>query len=559
MRGALPAEMGCLPLLFILAICATVCTLPLLFHHSLPLSHDIVFHMFLADEFQHNVDAGVFLPRWVQGAAGGYGSPIFLFYSPLAYLLAALVRSAFPDLVTALIIAAWLAFFFSGVAMYFLVRETVSTKTAPVAACLYLLLPFHTAELYVRGAFAGLFAYVWYPLVLLFLLRFWQKRSCSRDICLLAFSFAGLVMTHLVSAFMMGLVVAGVLLALAVRRERAAAMRGMAGMLWGLALAAVYLVPAIMERPWVHISYLMVGPTGRYGDNFLFQHLSSAFSPFNWFLHAVVVLEVVIAFLWVRLVRDDKGGPPLVTRFFLPLFAMLILLTTPLSRPLAVLIPALDNLQFPWRWIAPSESLVAVLIAGALTAPRRAGGRNLLLLLPALLGVLVIFRAPMLRQDFLERVSKPHELARIMDPVVEYIPRTVTEWRGLPFVEADAVRGGKTLKVLRWRPQERVIETESLHPLQLRLPLFYYPGWTVTVNNRPAPVKLEAGSGVILVDIPAGPNLVRFCFEETSLRAIARRLSLLAFFLLTVWLVAEVVWRRWIQPWKQMRKELQAS
>jgi len=548
------AEMGRLPLFLILAICATVCTLPLILHHSLPLSHDIVFHMFLADEFQHNADAGVLLPRWAQGAVGGYGSPIFLFYSPLAYFLVALIRPLFPDLVTALMIAAWLAFFFSGVAMYLLVRETVSASIAPAAACLYMLLPFHTAELYVRGAFAGLFAYVWYPLVLLFLLRVWRKRACSRDICLLAFSFAGLVMTHLVSAFMMGLVVAGVLLTLTVRREWSAAIQGVAGMLWGLALAAVYLLPAIMERPLVHISYLTVGPTGSYGDNFLFQSLSSVLSPFHWFLHAVVVLEIVIAFLWFRQIRESKEGPPIVTRFFLPLFVMLILLTTPLSRPLATLVPILGNLQFPWRWIAPAESLVAVLIAGALTAPRRAVWRTSLLLLPAFLGVLVIIRTPMLRQEFLERISKPQELARIMDPVVEYIPRTVTEWRGLPFVEDNVAGKGKPFKVLRWHPQDRIIETESLHPLQLRLPLFYYPGWTVTVNGRQASVKLEAGSGVILVDVPTGPNFVRFRLEDTPLRTIARHASLLSFFLLAVWLSAGVVW----QPKKQTQKEFQA-
>jgi uncharacterized membrane protein len=140
--------------MFVLAIGASFCTLPLLVHNSLPLSQDIVFHIFQADQFNQNLGNGVLYPRWVGGAVNGYGSPNFIFYSPMSYYFVALIHLITPSLISSMVGAIWFSFLLSGTTMLLLVNHFFSGYRSLIPAVLYQMLPFHLYDLYVRGAAA---------------------------------------------------------------------------------------------------------------------------------------------------------------------------------------------------------------------------------------------------------------------------------------------------------------------------------------------------------------------------------------------------------------------
>ena len=107
---------------------------------------------------------GALLPRWLPDLAYGYGEPVLLYYAPLAYLPALVVRLLGGSYVGSVAAAGGLAIVLSAVAMYLCARSLFGPLAATVAGVVYASLPYQLVDLYVRGALAETWAFVWLPL-----------------------------------------------------------------------------------------------------------------------------------------------------------------------------------------------------------------------------------------------------------------------------------------------------------------------------------------------------------------------------------------------------------
>ena len=67
-------------------------------------AHDGRFAIATLEQFEAELAAGNMVPRWAFTGHGGLGSPIFYFYPPGAYFVAALLGFSVPGLPTATII-----------------------------------------------------------------------------------------------------------------------------------------------------------------------------------------------------------------------------------------------------------------------------------------------------------------------------------------------------------------------------------------------------------------------------------------------------------------------
>ena len=92
-----------------------------------------------------------------------------------------------------------------------LVNHFIMGNRAVIPAILYQILPFHMCELYLRGSFAALFAYIWFPLILLLLFKLCTAKRPAVNMLCLSLAYAALIMTHLASAYMFSLA-AGIIL-----------------------------------------------------------------------------------------------------------------------------------------------------------------------------------------------------------------------------------------------------------------------------------------------------------------------------------------------------------
>jgi hypothetical protein len=523
----------------VLALSSLYCVLPLLIQKSIPLGHDTGFHIFQSFQFLQGLENGLLYPRWAADANNGYGSPNFIFYSPLTYYLMSFIHLWEPSMIMSMVWVIWAGFFLSGLSMFFATRKMFGNRGSLLPAVIYQMLPFHLIDLYYRGTFAELLTYSWLPLCFYFLMN-WRKSGDSRATMVgLSLSYAGLILTHLATGFLFSVVAGAYLLYGMVFLEEKKALIKTAVLLFiGLGISTVYLGPAVLERKFVHIGVLSEYRY-IYAGIFLFDSRAPLFEVFFRFLYITVLLETVF-FLLIFLVSRKSSStemPADTNRFLIFVFIGAFFLTTPLSGPIWHLIPQFPYLQFPWRWIIIMELSLCFLIARTYSFEKVQDSRPasflksfiiIFLALFAQLPMQNIYSVPVSEADFL-RLNKMNQWRNIMDEKPEYLP----VWANLENIwtrkrdnRVVKISGRASTRVTEWAPESRTIEVRALSNTVIRISSFYYPGWEVTMDGKPGDMGVEKETGAVLVGVPAGTHTIQVNFGETRLRRIAKYTSL---------------------------------
>ena len=535
-----------------LGVTAFYCTMPLFIYHGLPYSHDIIFHLFYADRFKQALEDGLIYPQWIIDANNGYGGPHFIFYSPLSYYFSAAINFIFPSPVISMIIALWFSFFLSGLTMFSALMKQSGKAVSLLVAIGYQLIPFHIIDLYERGTYAELFAFIWFPLIFSFMLRINERRN-KINVIGLAISYAGLIMTHLVSAFMITFVVDIYLIYhYMLKRDKQVILNIVYAIIIGFGISSIYLIPVVFERQFVHIEYLLRCTVCDYTNNFLFtQEKLHILKQFFSRLHTGVIIEVILfSMLILFIVRNRKGMIPSVSRgFFIILFMFSFLLTIPLSKPLWAIIPFFPTLQFPWRWIIIMEVSLCFLIGNIFSNERIPALKKPLfrkriviyiILILSVFSSVMIFETPVFREEFLTDIIYSEKIRDYLTPTIEYIPRWVdinklmSEETSIP---VSFISGKGQYELLDWKSAKRVIKVKAATPVELRISTFYYPGWKATINGIETPVRVENHTGAMMIDIPDGEHILVMTFEDTLLRNIAKFISIGTWLMIVLWLI----------------------
>ncbi len=311
-------------------------------------------------QFGEALARGEVYPRWLPHSFDGLGSPTFYFYPPLAFYLAGSFCAAGLATGQAINAAALIVTWASGASMRFWLAGR-SRRPLPWS-CLYMVAPYHLADWYLRAALAEYSAFVWLPLIALALDSLRRPWGAP----LLALAYAGLIMTHLPVALLASL---GLILPLAVavtlRADRRATLQMMAGLACGLALAAVYLAPALTLQA-NSSSALLWTPMFQPANWSIFDRGG----PVPWGLRAWVVPIAAAIFVLgasVGLAAWRTGRSAAVIWGAIASVAAILALGAP---PGLWTLPFLAKVQFPWRILAIAE--FSALSAAAIAPPPRA-------------------------------------------------------------------------------------------------------------------------------------------------------------------------------------------
>lgn len=535
--------------LLILALTAFYCILPLVIHKGLPYAHDIIFHVFQADQFNRAIHEGVFYPRWVPDSNNGYGSASFIFYSPLSYYLISVINIFTPSIIIAMITAIWCGIFFSGVTMFVATRKMLGESGSALPAVIYQILPFHLWNLYIRGTFAELFAFIWFPLIILFLHKTIESRN-KASVVGLSISYAGLILTHLVSGFIFSFVIGAYLIYnFFLVKDIKRLLQTLFSLILGLGLSAVYLVPVIFERKFVQIDYIVNCPVGNYQKHFLFtwDKVEAVLRLRNFYLplHIGVVLEVLLFCFIVMIMQKNRQIllKKHCQNFYVFLFLSAFLLTTPISRPVWDIVPGFPFLQFPWRWIPMMEFSLCFLIAYIFSSD----GMSILkftilkraviylLIILSLVSFVTIIKSRVIPDTSLNKFLNPEEVKRLLDPPLEYTPIGVKNIEAIMSEtrdkKASVLSGIARSRIEEWQSQKRVINIEASTSSLLRISTFYYPGWEAKIDGIKTPIKTEKESGAMLINIPEGKHTLELRFVDTPIRHYSKLISLASLFI----------------------------
>lgn len=522
---------------------ATIVMLPM-FVKGFPSGFDAVRHYRWTTQFIDAIRDGAIYPRWLPTANESQGSPVPLYYPPLAFYVAAAFSSVTGDTLRSIELSCWLALALSGLTMYALSRSVLSISLSFAAAALYMIAPYHLLDLYQGSSVSEFWAFVWPPLLLHAITRI-HRGGRLGDVAYFAIGYALLILTHVPVAFLTTIALAVYSLSL-IRKPREPRKLGplvriVAGGALGAGIAAMFLVPVLFETRYIWLFFKF-----DYRDFFLFEHLRAALastrfpvdSSLNSYLldTELVALATFVLFLfgsvlvWInrRAVKAFKQDSRwnIVGMSISVVTAFSLLMTTRLSAPIWRITPGLSFLFYPWRWLVIETlgaSFVALFAVSRLKGELRwralkIGAVGLAVVFNLALSAMMIWRAPHdrtgLEEGLLRRDTR------------EYRPMW---WDGQLRTElwktpARVDRGNSEVVPIDEagiRQSYAVIATTdsvvTLRPL-------YFPGWVAAVNGKPVAVR-PSEEGNIQLTIEPGRHALTLVFEDTWPRTLGNAIS----------------------------------
>lgn len=333
-------------------------------------------HLLWAQQFVKSMHSfGLLYPRWASDLNAGAGSASFVFYPPFTFYTYALASVFTKNIPTAMTWSMATGMLLSGLSMYAFCRAFFGRWPSVLPSVLYMAMPYHLATLYYRGFLAEFWAFVWVPLIGLFLHAFSSRKDTlplpnflnnpGGYFAGLAASYSGLVLTHLPTALLVSFFMAAHAIAFLVsERNLKRFFLRLNAMAMGLCLSAVYLLPVLLERGMVNIAALTDKAYFDIRNNFIFSSraldtatnmLASRIAVFAFLLAATGLAAI---FLMRKLLVHSAGasapeGTTTAWRtsslFIAIVGAVSIFFMLEVSTPLWLAMPFVRQVQYPYR------------------------------------------------------------------------------------------------------------------------------------------------------------------------------------------------------------------
>lgn len=514
-----------------------------------PMHDDLqVFRLFQVDKCFHD---GQFPCRWVPDAGFGYGYPLMEFYPPMPYYpMEFLVLLGFGFFWPVKIIFA-LAFIFSALGMFLLAKEFFGRWGGVIASVLYVYSPYHSVDIYVRGALNEAWGMVWFPFVLLYIYRLIKTDKNKWNFIFLSVSIALQISSH--NVMTMVFAPSAILWALfwLWRSGKIAPIKELilAG-LFGVGLAAFFFLPVVLEQKFVHVDSMMVGYfnylahfadikqlfTSRfwgYGGSTWGPEDGMSFSIGHVQWLAATLVSVVALF---RLKKQRTVSIMILMLVFLGF--TYAFLTHGRSVEIWKVIPLLQYAQFPWRLVA----LIVFYFSFAsgylatFTLPKLLKPFALVVLL---LGT-IIFNLGFFKVERHTRVTLGEKLSglswenQVTGGIFDYLPRSAPKPPGAPAFTIPIVIDGQG-GILNYRAGTNWQNFEvnvSSASAKVMLPLYTFPGLVTKVDGQKVSTLIDHDLGRVIVNVSSGLHRVDVKVGYTTVRLLSDLLTLVSLILL---------------------------
>jgi hypothetical protein len=551
-------------------------------------AHDARHSVYFLFEFDRSIQDGVWYPRWAPDFAFGYGYPFFNIYGPLAFYMGEVLHLLGLGFVSAVKSVFAFSLLLSGVTMFLFVRRFMGSRAGFLAGLVYIYIPYHIVDVYVRASLAESLALAFLPLNLWL---FYEAVATPRLAAVLGagLSYAGLMLTHNGLALLFSPLLGIYLIFLVFSRALAGSKRGLSwseripglarvlvrsslppilGLLLGLGLSAIFWLPMALEFKYVRLDQWMGGYYG-YRDHFVY--LFQLFSPFwgyglsepgleDGFPFQLGAIPVVFGFLsLVALRRIERGELRRLLLFFQATTVVIIFLMLPASALLWEVLRLVTFAQFPWRLL--TLAIVALsFLAGSILGGADSPSQGVSPLVAVTLAALVILGSyPYLIPQIVEPAEGPVSLQGLMQfqrsagemtgsttwvheiptwsPLAQHMVSedepltTKVDYGTLPSKKGERIRVGTkgygtTFEKVSFRARKEG---------RITFNTFYYPGWhAYLLESEEGPIERELkivphGTwGKITVNVPEGDHYLLLRFEDTPARLVGKYVTALS-------------------------------
>jgi len=502
--------------------------------------------------------------RWIPDMGYGFGFPLFNFYPPLPYLIGQVIRVIGFSFVDTVKLTFALSFFISGIGMYFLAKEFFGKWGGIFSAIFYVWAPYHSVDVYVRGAMNEAWALTWFPLILWTSYKFIKEKEGVKKFLLpLALSWFALLTTHNLMVLIFTPIFA-VWCLIFLWREKAwqKIPKLIIPGLLAFGLAAFFTLPAILEQKYVQVNTLIVGYydyTAHYVS--LGQLLISRFWGFGasvWGLtdgmpfqvgHIHWILSLIVGgWAALLLIRKKKLETPLLV-VILMVSAGWFALFMAHSRSIFIwqALPFLKFVQFPWRFLTLS-TLGFSFAAGALAYFLREKIYGKIILVGLVLFLVFINRNYFLpehgkmgpltdKEKFTNAAWDLQQTAGIYD----YLPVWAKEApKGPQKTLAEIMEGIGTIteekEGTNWGEFKAIVNSKEA---SVRINIFKFPNWKIYIDGKEVSYNVPETEkwGRMYINVPEGKHDVTFRLYSTTLRSLANSISFLSWLGLFIYLL----------------------
>ncbi len=524
---------------------------PILLHGAPELSWDGAAHAVWAQQFASQLWHGDWYPRWFANINAGYGGPSGFFYPPLSNY----ASSLFWPLLATRNNAGWLssgyslvlAFALAGITAFFCLRSLTNARAALLGAVVYLIAPYHLAvDLYLRGASAELWVFVWLPLVMLSAEGLLRRSRWAVPIAAITFALA--ILSHPSTAVCFAAVAVVYVVFLSPGTKRIRLTSGfVAALLLGTGLDAIYLLPALLDQhkasvarytsgladyrnnwvlPWrgeisSGLPYLLTRLAGKSAT------LPTGVAGFGFIL--LVTLSTLgavgLLFLLARRYETNQRIRRIATFYAVVAVVTFFFMTEP-SALIWSLAGFLKFLQFPSRLNVILALCLAALAALSVPYLLRPQVRAITTILAVLAAAWLAADAWAPTHVFSAWGGNPaksnwHWVQKQLEPF-DMMPRPASERIPKEAVDFDAFVAAHPPKAARveapstnhatgtavvesWQPRRVQFAIHSSQDSQLTVNNFYYEGWQGRISGMKSPLTVRPSpEGFLQLTIPQG-------------------------------------------------------
>jgi uncharacterized membrane protein len=509
-------------------------------------------------DLNKDVMSGQLPPRMAQDLGFGFDYPLFNFYPSFVYYVGEVFHLFGFSFITSTKLMIGLGFILAGIFMYLFSRQYLGRIGGIVAAIAYSYAPYHSVDVYVRGAMPEFWSFVFVPIV------FWSfyklaKTEKNRYIAISGIFVACLVLTHDLIAMMSSFFLAAYFLFLIFQSKKRAQLfeKICLGFGLGMAFSAYFWIPSYFEKQYTMVNLL----TTQLADYHLYFVCIRQFATSPWGYGGSVpgcsdglsfqvgqsqlVLAVLSVLTSLFLLWKRKKEYAIII-LFASMFAFSLFIQTKYSTFIWDKLSPFAYIQFPWRFLTFSDFTIAFLVAYVLSLIQK---KKLKIIIAACMIVVLIFMNKnfFVPEKYLRNVTD----SSYTSPSVirwhtsllsfEYTPigiSTILSKDGnsvinikqneVPTTSSQVIHGKMTVKQLQDIPQQKEFFVNAKQPSLLRLNTFTFPGWKTYIDGKEVAYSDTNKLRLITISIPKGTHTIRATLTNTPTRTIANGISLIS-------------------------------
>lgn len=522
--------------------------------------------------------------RWTPDLGYGYGYPLFNFYPPMPYMVGQVYRTfgfSFTDSVKATAVTQVIL---SAAFIYLLSASIFGPIGGFLSSLFYTYAPYHALNIYVRGAMNEAWAAVFFPLIFYFSRRLVLEGK-FKHVLGLSISFTCLLLSHNPMALtFVPILFAWVLFWFFSKYQKPFIpfikkklpiifKLVLSGVLSGV-LAAFYTLPVIFETKYVQINTMF---EGYYHFSVHFATLYELFIRNFWgdgasvwgpnddmsfaigYLHWIIP-TLIAGFIAYKVIKHRRHLKKIDQKYWLLILLILmglggLFMTHNKSTFIWLLLPTIQKIQFPWRFLNHSVFLFSLSVGGLALILKQLFKDKIKYLILSVLTILLItinvsyftpiHYGPITDQ---QKFSGKAWINQVTSGIYDYLPKTAriaAQRAANPFVDeidsdtiyqiSDQKQGSD------WTYFKINLNKSS----KVTLSQLAFPKFVVTDNNQPLEYTIEPEIGRIVINLSAGDHQIFVKFTNTPIRTVSNYVSLFGWIFVLLYFT-KPLWKRLI-------------